>query len=133
MSDARDLRDAASGELTWTPAEAAPGPVKVTVQVADNGNPPATASQEFTINVGDDLAQFTELTSIIEVDGRREFWLSDKSTNKLLKLHEGETLKYADIEAKVARIDRRSVLLEKDAAQWRLNLGENLKSLKKLE
>ncbi len=55
-----------------------PGPVKVTVQVADNGNLPATASQEFTINVGDDLAQFTELTSIAEVDGRREFWLSDK-------------------------------------------------------
>ncbi len=126
--------DATSGELTWTPADATiPGPVKVTVQVADNGNPPATASQEFTINVGDDLAQFTELTSIIEVDGRREFWLSDKSTNKLLKLHEGETLKYADIEAKVARIDRRFVLLEKEDAQWRLNLGENLKSLKKLE
>ena len=86
-----------------------PGPVKVTVQVADN----ATASQEFTINVGDDLAQFTVLTSIIEIDSRHEFWLSDKSRNKLLKLYEGETLKYADIEAKVARIDRRFVLLEK--------------------
>ena len=126
--------DAETGEFKWTPpATMVPGPVKVTVQVADNGNPPNTVKQEITITVGDDLAQFTELTGIFDKNGTREFWLSDKSSNKLIVLKEGEVLTYADIEATVVRIDKKSVLLKKDDVLWRLDLGETLKKLRKLE
>ena len=107
--------------------------MKVTVQVADAGVPPATTSQEITIKIGDDLAQFTVLTGIIVSEGKKEFWLSDKSTNKRLVLREGENLKYADVDAVVERIEPKYVLLKKDDAVWRLNLGENLKSLRKIE
>ena len=126
--------DAATGEFRWTPpATMVPGSVKVTVQVADAGVPPATTSQEITIKIGDDLAQFTVLTGIIVSEGKKEFWLSDKSTNKRLVLREGENLKYADVDAVVERIEPKYVLLKKDDAVWRLNLGENLKSLRKIE
>lgn len=126
--------NAETGEFKWTPpATMVPGPVKVTVQVADNGNPPNTVKQEITITVGDDLAQFTELTGIFDKEGKREFWLSDKSTNRLIVLKEGEVLRYADIEATVVRIDKKMVLLKKDDALWRLDLGDTLKKLRKLE
>lgn len=126
--------DAQTGEFKWTPpATMVPGPIKITVQVADNGTPPNTVKQEVTITVGDDLAQFTELTGIFDKNGKRELWLSDKSTNRLIVLKEGEKLSYADIEATVVRIDKKSVLLKKDDALWRLDLGDTLKKLRKLE
>lgn len=126
--------NADTGEFKWTPpATMVPGAVKITVQVADNGNPPNTVKQEITIMVGDDLAQFTELTGIFDKDGKRELWLSDKSTNRLIVLKEGEVLRYADIEATVVRIDKKAVLLKKDDALWRLDLGDTLKKLRKLE
>lgn len=126
--------DAATGEFKWTPpATTVPGPIKLTVQVADNGNPPNTVKQEIMITVGDDLAQFTELTGIFDKNGTRELWLSDKSTNRLIVLKEGEKLNYADIEATVFRIDKKSVLLKRDDALWRLDLGDTLKKLRKLE
>ena len=126
--------DAASGEFRWTPAATmVPGSVKVTVQVADAGTPPATTTQEITLTVGDDVAQFTVLTGIIVREGKKEFWLSDKSTNKRLVLHEGENVKYADLDATVERIEPKFVLLKKEDAIWRLNLGDNLKSLQKVE
>ena len=123
-----------TGEFKWTPpATMVPGPIKLTVQVADNGNPPNTVKQEVTITVGDDLAQFTELTGIFDKNGTREFWLSDKSTNRRIVLKEGEVLRYADIEATVFRIDKKTVLLKKDDVLWRLDLGDTLKKLRKLE
>ena len=126
--------DAETGEFKWTPpATMVPGPVKLTVQVADNGNPPNTVKQEVTITVGDDLAQFTELTGIFDKNGKRELWLSDKSTNRLIVLKEGDPLRYADIDATVFRIDKKSVLLKKGDALWRLDLGDTLKKLRKLE
>lgn len=126
--------DPATGEFKWTPpATLVPGPVKVTVQVADNGNPPNTVKQDITINVGDDLAQFTKLTGILEVDGKKEIRLSDLANNRSLVLHEGEVLRYADIEATVVRIDKKAVLLKKDDVLWRLDLGETLSQLRKLE
>ncbi len=126
--------DAESGEFKWTPpATMVPGPVKLTVQVADNGNPPNTVKQEVTITVGDDLAQFTELTGIFDKNGKRELWLSDKSTNRLIVLKEGEVLRYADIEATVFRIDKKTVLMKKGDELWRLDLGDTLKKLRKLE
>jgi uncharacterized ubiquitin-like protein YukD len=126
--------DAVTGELKWTPAATLiPGPVKVTVQVADNGNPPNTVKQEITINVGDDLAQFTKLTGILEVDGKKEVRLSDLANNRSLVLHEGELLRYADVEGTIVRIDKKAILLKKDDVLWRLDLGETLSQLRKLE
>lgn len=126
--------NAETGEFKWTPpVTTVPGPIKLTVQVADNGNPPNIVKQEITITVGDDLAQFTELTGIFDKNGKRELWLSDKSTNRLIVLKEGEVLRYADIEATVFRIDKKTVLLKKDDALWRLDLGDTLKKLRKVE
>ena len=110
-----------------------PGTVKVTVQVADNGNPPNTVKQDITINVGDDLAQFTKLTGILEVDGKKEMRLSDLANNRSLVLHEGDVLRYADVEGTIVRIDKKAILLKKDEVLWRLDLGETLSQLRKLE
>jgi hypothetical protein len=127
--------DAETGELRWTPPlNMAPGPVKVTVQVADNGSPPNTVKQEITIVVDDDLAQFTELTGILEKGGQRELWLTDKARNRQIVLREGEALRYADIEASVVRIGKKAILLKmKDDTLWQLELGDTLKKLRKVE
>lgn len=126
--------NAATGELKWTPpATLVPGPVKITVHVADNGSPPSTVKQDLTINVEDDLAQFTKLTGIIEVDGKKEIRLTDIANNRSIVLHEGDVLRYADIQATVVRIDRKAVLFKKDDVLWRLDLGETLSQLRKLE
>ncbi len=46
--------DAGNGTLTWTPTEAeGPGDYAVTVQVVDNGVPPLTAEQTFSIHVNE--------------------------------------------------------------------------------
>ena len=126
--------NAETGEFKWTPpATMVPGAIKLTVQVADNGNPPNTVKQEVTITVGDDLAQFTELTGIFDKNGTRELWLSDKSTNRLIVLKEGEALRYADIDATVFRINKKSILLKKEDSLWQLDLGDTLKKLRKIE
>jgi hypothetical protein len=43
--------DATTGLITWTPTAAQQGANPVTVQVTDNGTPPLSATQSFTVNV----------------------------------------------------------------------------------
>ena len=125
--------DATTGEFRWAlPETQQPGPVVVTVQVADAGDPALTTTQAVTVAVQDDVAQYTYLTAAVAADTQRQAWLYDRANNKRLVLREGDSMKYAGMEAFVLAIGRDFVLLQKDDGSWRLGLGKNLRSAEKI-
>jgi len=126
--------DAATGEVNWTPElTVTPGEHHLTVQVTDNDSPPATSTQQVTVNVTEDIAQYTFLTAAISADDQWQAWLYDRSSNTRLVLHEGGPFEYGGIEASVVEIRRDFVLLQIADVNWKLELGKNLRSLIKLE
>jgi hypothetical protein len=63
----------ASGLLTWTPTEAqGPGSYPVTVRVTDSGEPPASATQPFTVTVSElnQAPQLAPISSVALLAGR---------------------------------------------------------------
>ncbi|NOX57026.1 MAG: cadherin repeat domain-containing protein [Planctomycetes bacterium] len=125
--------DPKTGQFTWkTTWDTAPGDYRVTVQVTDGSPNPMTASQTVTITVKEDVAQYTYLVGAGRKDELREAWLYDRSNNRRLILHEGETLRYAGVEAAVVAIHRDHIVLRTNEAVWKLDLGQNLRSMQKV-
>ena len=122
--------DGKTKELVWTPGEGVQiGELSFSLKVTDADG--ASTSIPIKINVQDDTARFTFLTTSFAVDAIRQAWLHDKSTNKKLILQEGETINYANIDGNVKKIEDQFVLLEIKEETWRLDLGKNLTELKK--
>jgi hypothetical protein len=120
--------NAETGELTWTPAaDLSPGEVKISIQVRDDGEPAQTTEAQASIDVKDDRALFTYLTSSVAADGKRQAWLYDRSTDKRLILREGGQLEYAGFDALVLAIGDNFVLLQQEADTIRLKIGKNLR------
>ncbi|HID21032.1 MAG TPA: hypothetical protein EYP14_01335, partial [Planctomycetaceae bacterium] len=125
--------DPKTGQFTWkTTWDTPPGEYPVTVQVTDGSPNPMTASRTVTITVKEDVAQYTYLVGAGRKDELREAWLYDRSTNRRLILHEGDTLRYAGVEADVLAIHRDHIVLRTSRAVWKLELGQNLRSMQKV-
>lgn len=125
--------DASTGELRWTPpATMSPGQVEVTVQVADDGQPPQTASQKFAIQVAHDVAKFTKLVGCVRKGEDVQAYLRDQLNNKLFVLSQGNEFRYGDIQVSVLSIGADFVVFNMKNESWRLELGENLRSMKKV-
>ena len=117
-----------SGEFTWTPsAELTPGAVTVAIQVMDDGEPAQTTTVQAAINVQDDRAMFTYLTSSVAVNNVREAWLTDRSTDTRVDLFEGGQLQYAGFDALVLTIGNDFVLLQQKNDTLRIELGDTLR------
>ncbi len=120
--------NAETGEFTWTPsADLNPGEIRIPIQVSDDGMPAQTVKAQATIDVKDDRALFTYLTSSVAADGVRQAWLYDRSTDKRLILREGGQLDYAGYDALVLAIGDNFVLLQQEADTIRLKIGKNLR------
>ena len=74
----------------------------------------------------------TRLRGSIVIDDEPQAWLYGKSADDRLVIREGEKLEVDDFNAIVRDILADHVLLERDGSLWRLDLGENLRSLQKL-
>ncbi|MGH7127312.1 MAG: Ig domain-containing protein, partial [Planctomycetaceae bacterium] len=133
-----------SGEFTWTPApNVPPGDYEVTVIVTDAGTPPMSDTATFTVTVGHDTALFTYLVGVRgtrtataadqPAPARREAWLYDRLHDEEYVVEEGQSLDVAGIKGIVRSIGRDFLLLERDRETYRLNLGENLRSLVRVE
>ncbi|MDA1166446.1 MAG: Rib/alpha-like domain-containing protein [Planctomycetota bacterium] len=122
--------DAATGELTFTPAAAGePGDISINVTVTDGGTPAQTTTAAVKFSVQDDKAQFTFMTGIVAADADRQAWLRDQSTNKRIVLREGDDLKYAGINAVVLSIGDDFLLMQQASETLRLNVGQNLRQV----
>lgn len=120
--------DAETGEVNWTPpADLTPGTVTIAIQVKDDGDPAQAVVVPASVEVQDDRALFTYLTSSVAADGDRQAWLYDRSTDKRVILREGGQLEYAGFDAFVLSIGDNFVLLQQDNDTLRLKIGKNLR------
>ncbi|MCA9053207.1 MAG: cadherin repeat domain-containing protein [Planctomycetaceae bacterium] len=122
-----------SGELRWAPPETAePGETPVTVQVTDGGQPPQSASRNFTVRVEDDNAQFTFLVGCIRDGERWTAWLYDRSTNRSQYVKIGDRFSVADLSGTVAAIDLTTLEFENAQGRWRLDQEQPLRNAERL-
>jgi hypothetical protein len=126
--------NAETGIFQWTPStDIEARDYVVEIVVSDDGIPSQSTTKSVTISVVDDAARFTRLVSSIAINGEPEAWLYDRSSNKKLVLKEGISFDLANIKAFVLTIGSNFVLMQIDGKTWRLELGDNLRSMKELK
>jgi hypothetical protein len=81
-----------------------------------------------TPNVPFDAAQLTFVTAILEVDGKAQVWLLDRTAGKTFRLGPGEKFEIGPLHGSVVEIGRRDVVLELDGKQRRLTYGDHLRA-----
>jgi hypothetical protein len=123
--------DSRTGEFRWTPDPSlAPRRYQFEIQVSDGGSPAQTSSRQVSINLHEDPAQSTFLTSSWASESIAEAWLHNTKQNQLMKLHKGETFRVADITGEVVEIADDYVIVEgPDGKTFRLRLGDNLRDM----
>ena len=125
--------DARSGLLTWKPPlEAVPGEMELTVRVTDNGEPPLSASQTVKLTIADDVALYTYLTGIVDVSGRQQAWLRDRTTNRRTVVGVGDEFRFADVAGTVREMGYDYVVIERADGRYQLRTGQNLRQLEPL-
>lgn len=121
--------DPANGVLRWElPPEVEPGEVPVSVQVADAGDPPETATATINVRVEDDAAQYTYLVGCLRDGDRWTAFLYDRSSNQKQFLKVGDAFQIADIAGKVAAIDLNTMEFEDAQGRWRLDQEQPLRN-----
>ncbi len=130
--------DEQSGRLEWTPT--ATGEFELTVHAIDDGMPPKETSQQLTFAVSDppppeeaasptrsfDEAKYTFVTGIVEVNGRRQVWLTIRSEGKWLRLFEGDSFQVGSFEGTIVRIHTRHVEIQAAGQTLSVRFGQNL-------
>lgn len=80
-----------------------------------------------------DAAEYVFLVSSIARGDTREAWLYDRTANKKSDLVEGRKFTAAGVEGTVVTIGSDFVVLKIRDEEWRLELGQNLRQIKKPE
>lgn len=120
--------DSRSGEIKWTPDESTePGEKPVQVTVTDDGSPAQSASQTLKLDVQDDAAMFTYLTTIFAVDGKALAKLYDRSQDKFTELKVGSRFAISDIRGTVSKIDKKYIVFTNGEEVHRLQIGQSLR------
>lgn len=123
--------DSAKGEFAWSvPASFSPGEVSVEVSAVDQGDPPLSARQKFTIKVLENLKPYVKLVSTID-DGGRSAWLWNQAEGQRVTLSEGQPFEVAGMRGVTKEIGARYVVYERGGEMWRLELGSNLEQAEK--
>jgi hypothetical protein len=131
--------DSASGRLSFTPSKA--GEYAFVVEARDDGLPQGVSSVKFTVRASDppppkppepapppklafDLAKYTDLTAVIEVNGQPEVWLHVRPLGQMLKLHVGDKFDLGSIKnAVIEEIDSSGLVFVWEGKQRKLERG----------
>lgn len=136
--------DANSGRLQFRPSEV--GTYPLTVVATDDGVPRRRDEKTLTVTVNPprparvaserpppatpkprfEDAKFAYVTAITEVNGRKQLWLTIRTSGELLKLHEGDRFQIERFKAEVSRIGLTDVDVAAGEESRRFELGENL-------
>ena len=73
-----------------------------------------------------DAAKYAIITAILEVNNRRQMWLSVQTTGKTFKLFEGDAFEVGAMRGTIGRIGSREVELNVDGKRRLVALGESL-------
>ncbi len=144
-SDLEGLRvDPQSGRIQWTPDRK--GQFEIQVSAIDDGIPAKEVSQTIRLEITDpppervrntrpafNEAKYTFVTGIVEINGRREVWMTVRSEGKLLCLHEGDTFRVGSFQGKIAKIHPRHVEIESPDGRWSVRYGQSLGDGQELE
>jgi hypothetical protein len=104
----------------------------VGIVVSDDGIPSQSTTKNVTISVIDDAARYTHLVGYFNT-GEPVAHLYDRSSKKMLVIKEGMYFNLANIKAFVLTIGRTFILMQIDGKTFRLELGEDLRSMKELK
>lgn len=129
--------DPRSGELLWRPSEV--GEYRLTVRVADDGYPSASAEQTFQIAVVDpptptapptragfDDSTQTVLTALVQGGGDWTAWMKVRTQGTTLKLRPGDPFEIGSLVGTVVDVNARFVTLEIDGKRFELRPAGNL-------
>ncbi len=140
--------DAQTGSLQWTPRET--GEYSVTLIVSDDGLPSKSDSQLVKISVSEppppptprptppakpsfDPAQYTFLTSVVEINGEPQIWLIDRTTGTRYELSVGDSFDIGTWKGTVVRIGTNSAEVESSGHVYLISIGEPLTSGEELD
>ncbi len=73
-----------------------------------------------------EVAELTELTAVMAIDGRSVAWFMNRMEDKLQKLQVGDRLEAGWFGGKVVEIVQDDVILEVDGQRWLLTRGDRL-------
>lgn len=133
--------DPETGKFRWRPK--APGTYEFLVQGIDDGFPAQLSPpQKIVVQVKEqppprpaeppafDFAKFTQLTALIEVDGRGEVWLHVRPLGQVIVLREGDQFSIGSVKGTVAEIGEYDFCFDFEGKRRRLAKGELLDQAK---
>ena len=85
------------------------------------------------VTLAEDDARHTYLTTYFQVGEEMKAQLYNRVTNRSQTLTLGSAVKAADLEAEVIRIEPQYILLRNGPETFRLDMGQNLRSLRPAE
>jgi len=132
--------DEQTGEIEWVPNET--GEFEILVYATDNGIPAKESAQTIRLAVSQppppppreeppprrtfDEAKYTFVTGIVEVNGRRQVWLTVRTDGTWLRLFEGDTFEVGAMSGEIVRILPRQVEIVSGDAVISVRFGESL-------
>jgi hypothetical protein len=130
--------DESSGRIEWTPKSV--GEYELQVFAMDDGIPSKESSQTLRIAVTEppppevppparrtfDEAKYTFVTGIVEINGRRQVWLTVRSEGKWLRLFEGDTFQVGAFEGKIVKIYPRHVEIQSQESVVSVRYGQSI-------
>lgn len=126
--------DSRTGRIRWTaPAETELGPQTFSVTVKDGGDPALSATTPLNVKFEDDAAAYTYLVGCLaEGDGLGEAMLHDRTTNQTLRLHPGDLIQRADLEAVILDIHPGDIVFASGSDVFRLPFGKQLREAERV-
>ncbi len=119
-----------SGRIEWTPpVELNLGDYQFTVEITDSGDPAQAVTAKVPVKLAEDEARLTYLTTFFQAGDQPIAQLHNRATDKSSTLKIGSSVKAADIEAEVTRIEPQFILLKIGSETFRLEMGHNLRAL----
>jgi hypothetical protein len=130
--------DEESGRISWTPDRT--GEFEVLVCAVDDGLPAKETTQTLRLEITEppppeepaaprrtfDEAKYTFVTGIVEVNGRRQVWLTVRTEGELIPLFEGETFQVGSFAGKIVKIHPRHVEIESEGTRVSVRNGQSL-------
>ena len=126
--------DSRTGRIQWTaPPETELGTQTYMVSVKDNGDPALSATTPLTVKFEDDAAAYTFLVGCLaEGEGQGEAMLHDRTTNQTLRLHPGDLIKRADLEAVILDVHPGDIVFASGPDVFRLPFGKQLREAERV-
>lgn len=137
--------DADSGTVYWTPRSL--GDFTLLATATDDGMPRKSVAQEIQVTVVEppppppptrtkpsiDVAKYTFLTSILEINGVPQIWLINRTTGQRHTLREGEQFEIGPLKGSVEQIGEKQAELTIDGDRYHITVGDPINEGRRID